>query len=430
MHPADVKSFPPILRRLRMRIALVCPTYIPGRSYQENLWAEQLARQGHSVRVFLPADSGNPHAKVERVERSVDSYERQYASTRRLPRSTFWSGSVHKLVRDFRPELIVIFGDKTFSGRVVKEPALRDVPAISTYSENASMHEFNWRKKGISFKQRLWAIGFVVLRALPIRAVCRRSDVIVNNTPQARDILLRLFSESERPAIERKMVEMPLGFSPEHFGFDPALRHRVRTQLGVKDDEVLVCASSAFTTIKAPFIAMIVSALRSTMQDDAKIKAVIVGFSDKPEYAGVSKQIGEHIEGGPCADRFIKAPFADRERLNEMFNASDIAAFGRASISCQEALGTGLVTCFVDNGSLNHLVTAPEQGLFFRQEDEADLAAKLAGCAAIVKRHGDSGHEAFRRGLARAAAWLGYDRIVASILERVKQSRADKAPTP
>ncbi len=35
-----------------MRVAVVSATYTQGLSYQENVWAEELARRGHAVRVF------------------------------------------------------------------------------------------------------------------------------------------------------------------------------------------------------------------------------------------------------------------------------------------------------------------------------------------------------------------------------------------
>jgi hypothetical protein len=115
--------------------------------------------------------------------------------------------------------------------------------------------------------------------------------------------------------------------------------------------------------------------------------------------------------------------------LSELYNASDIAVFGRASISCQEALGTGVVACFANDGSLNHLVTLPEQGLFFAPGDRADLTAKLSEAVARVRSHEGTQREVFRRRLADAAAWLGYDRIIRAILEKL-DSPAAPSVTP
>jgi glycosyltransferase involved in cell wall biosynthesis len=407
-----------------MRIALVCPTYIPGRSYQENLWAEQLARLSHDVRVFLPNEPGHPHGSVERVDIPGGVYERQYAATLKLPRGTYWSRRMHDLVGDFKPDLIVIFGDKTYSMKLVRDWSLCDVPMISTYSENLGMHEFDWRKPGISPRQRAYAMAFGVLRGIPIRAVCRRSNLIVGNTPQAREILLRLFPAGERSAVEQKYVDMPLGFSPEHFGYRREMQQRVRQQLGISPTEVLVCVSSHFSPAKEPFVKLIIDAIRRVMDGHDALKAVVVGFTDDPRYVGVSQRIEQHIAAGPHAARILREPFADRTRLCEIFNAADIAAFGRASISCQEALATGVVACFSEDGSLNHLVKREDQAVFFRPNDVDDLGRKLTEAVErVAGLQGESRHE-FRASLAESARWLGYDRIIGSLLEQVTRSPA------
>jgi glycosyltransferase involved in cell wall biosynthesis len=401
-----------------MRIAIVCATYHRGKSYQENVWAEQLAKSGHMVRVFAAGDSDGP---IETIAETNGSYQIQTAATWNLPRSTFWSRSVHHLVRDFVPQLIVICGDKTFVGPIVHEVQLAHVPLISTFSENLSMHEFDWRKRGISLKQRAMALGFVATRGGPIRAVCRRSTLVVGNTPQAREILSRLFSPQEWGTIREKMIDMPLGFSPEQFRYDPQVRVRVRSELGFRDSDVVVCTSSHFTPVKEPGLVQLIEALRDAMSRHAALKAMIVGFSDDPQHAAVTQRINRAIERTGFADRFIKQPFASRQRLFELYNAADIAYFGRASISCQEALGTGLAVCVVDDGSLNHLVTMPQQGVFFRPGDQRDLADKLQRAVGNLEGLDVHRRADLRESLAEASAWLGYDRIIKSILDEVNR---------
>src|SRR3954464_6133578 len=174
-----------------MRIALVCPNYIPNRSYQENVWAEQLAKTGHVVRIISAARVDTP---ILRIDEPTGSYETQNVKTWFLPRFTYWSSKAHRAVREFKPDLIVVYGDKLFSLRTIRDRSLAHVPVISTYSENLGMHEFDWRKPGITWRQRVWAIGFAILRGGPIRKVCKRSALVVGNTPQAREIILRVIS--------------------------------------------------------------------------------------------------------------------------------------------------------------------------------------------------------------------------------------------
>jgi len=403
-----------------MRIAVVCPNYTQGRSYQENIWAEQLAKMGHAVRVFF---SGQADTMPIRFDEQFGSYETQQVATKFLPRSTFKSTTVAGLIEGFQPELIVLYGDKLFCKPICQSPALANVPVVSTYSENLGMHEFDWRKRGITMKQRAWAIGFILARGGPIRVACRRSAVVVGNTPQARGIILPLFPKAERPAIDRKMIDLPLGFSPDHFGFRPDQRQRTRHELGMSENEIMVCVSSHFAAVKEPYVKMIIDALRRVMNDERSLRAAIVGF-DHAKHADVSQRIEAYLVAGAHANRFTREPFADRKRLCELYNASDIAVFGRASISCQEALGTGLVAVFSNDGSLNHLVKRPDQGVFFEPNDLDDLATKLGDAARIVKQHEGPNREVFRRELANTAAWLSYDRIINTVLDLVKQRNA------
>jgi len=405
-----------------MRIAVVCPNYTQGRSYQENVWAEQLSKMGHAVRVFFagPADTA-----PLRIDESSGSYETQQAATKFLPRATFKSRTIAGLIAAFQPELIVLYGDKYFCQPICASAALSRVPVVSTYSENLGMHEFDWRKRGITLRQRAWAIGFKIARGGPIRTACRRSAVVVGNTPQASGIILPLFPRAERAEIDRKMIDLPLGFSPDHFGFRPELRTQVRDELGLRPEEILVCVSSHFAAAKEPYLKLIIDALRRAMNDEPRLRAVIVGFDDV-KHAEVSRRIEQHIASTEKSQgsRFIRQPFADRTRLCELYNASDLAVFGRASISCQEALGTGLVAVFANDGSLNHLVKRPDQGVFFNPNDVDDLAKKLGDGAKIVKQHEGSHREAFRGELTTAAAWLSYDRIINTVLDRVATSSA------
>ncbi len=398
-----------------MRVAILCAFFVPNKSYQENIWAEQLAKGGHSARLFHAGDRD----ELKRIAHPTGDYEALQVRSRSFGRSTYWCGQLNLKLREFRPDLIIVCGDKTFAVPVAKDGELAKVPLISTFSENLAMHEFDWLKRGISLRQRAWGLGFIILRGWPIRVICRRSTLIVGNTPQAHDILARLFSKRAWAEIRTKLIDMPLGFSPDHFGYFPDVRRRVRQELGVKDSDALACVSSHFAPVKEPSVKLIITSLAEVMKRNESLKAVIVGFSDKPEHAAVSARIAEHIASTGVAERFIKLPFANRERLCELYNASDIAIFNRASISCQEALGTGLIGCFANDGSLNHLVTLPDQGFFFQPGDTTDLAGSLGKAVAVLDGLRGPQRDAFRQGLAAGSQWLAYDRIIQAILDRI-----------
>jgi hypothetical protein len=70
-------------------------------------------------------------------------------------------------------------------------------------------------------------------------------------------------------------------------------------------------------------------------------------------------------------------PFAEQVRLNELYNAADIAVLPNASISCQAALGTGLTVCLANNGTMDHLIRHPSQAAFFDPAQPEELSHRL-----------------------------------------------------
>src|SRR5688572_2379063 len=121
-----------------MRIAIVCSSFFLDRTYQENIWAEQLVRLGHAVRVI---SSGPRNTVVETFKSSAGNYEVQRVKTRVLPRSIYLSNQTGRALQEFNADLAIIYGDKRFTLSVLRAPSLAKVPMISTYSENLGMHE-------------------------------------------------------------------------------------------------------------------------------------------------------------------------------------------------------------------------------------------------------------------------------------------------
>lgn len=396
------------------RTLIVCPTYLHGRSYQENVWAEQLARMGCDVRVLYASESNSS-------PRLVSSYGAVYevqgvaTATRR---NSYRPLDIRHPSGTFKPTLILAMGDKAFTAPLCTDTSLGSVPMVSMFSENLGMHEFDWRKRDIGLKQRLRAVGYLVKRGPGLRAVGRRSGVLVANTPQTATIVLRAFSRrSERMRVAEKFCEVPLGYSSEHFWFDPVMRARIRQELGVRTEEIVICVTSAFTKTKLPYLRALLEAIEAVMDAVPHVRALIIGFDDTAANATSNRDLRGAVATSRHSARLLTHQFAQRDRLNQLLNASDVAAFARASISCQEALGTGLIGCFPDDGSLDHLITLPEQGVLFRTHHHGDLVAQLL--RAIDQLDSADDREAHRRRMADASRWLGYDRIVDSILSRV-----------
>jgi len=263
----------------------------------------------------------------------------------------------------------------------------------------------------------LRALAYRYLRGPMVRAACRRSTLIVGVTPETIKILQGLFRAGRVGDRQKeKMVMLPLGFDPRVTNWAPKTRDKVRKEFGFSDSDVVVCTSSRFVPDKVPLLKMLMTGLQRAMATDPRIKGLVIGLKDND----TSRDIRRFIEEGQFSERFSYHEFTDQARLNALYNASDIALFGNCSNSCQAALGTGAFACFAGNGTMDHLIIRPDQGVFFRPADPDDLVEKLAEAARFMNDELKD-RLAFRAELAKASQWLGYDKIIEAVMQRAEE---------
>jgi hypothetical protein len=325
---------------------------------------------------------------------------------------------VAKAIPQYAPDVVFWVGPTRYFGRaLVSEPRLMRFPVVSFFSECAGWHGFDWKDAGTALKDRVLALAYRHLRGPMVRAACRRSQLIVGVTPQTRQILLGLFPPGDqRRRVEAKTIVLPLGYQPKVTRWDPSLRAQLRRELGFAPGDVVVAISSRFAPNKAGLLESLVRGLTGAMARNADIRGLLIGL----DAGATSEQIRRQIRQGPFADRFVYHDFTDQVRMNALFNASDIALFGNCSNSCQSALGTGAFACFADNGTMDHLLTSPGQGVLFRPGDGEDLIAKLLAAAGAIRERLGREYPSSRQRLASVSRWLSYDRIIGSVVEHVE----------
>ncbi|XPS85069.1 putative glycosyl transferase, family I [Desulfosarcina variabilis str. Montpellier] len=390
-----------------------------GRGYQENLWAEYLSLAGFQVCVF----TSNSHNLI--FQNSEVSQGKRFEVTRlttwRMPFGILLSSKLSRALDRFQPELVFWIGVGQFFGLpLILHRKFRHLPVVSFFGENLGMHEFDWRKSGISFKQRIKAVGFRLMRGGYYRHVFRRSNIIVATKQQTSEILLSLCSSvRERSDCREKLVELPLGYDPRLFRVDAHARRAVRDTYGLKEQDLLIVVSSRFS--KGKRLDRLVKFLSSAFDDNKRLKVVLIGFvANDP----VSESIRRQIDASIYKDRFITQPFLPREDLSRWFNAADIGLYHNPSISVQEAMGTGLYMCLSNDGSMSHLISSAEYGLFFDRNDQASLIRCIRDAAQTVSIHMDNGYHAWRLAASLNHAWLGYDRLTWDLMERLKNTDA------
>lgn len=406
-----------------MRVAVVSGSYAHGLSYQENIWAEELACMGHEVRVFTARGHGQPPQRHPVPGGPPGcTFEVEEVRSLVLPRQIMPTLGLGAAIAAFAPDRVLWFGIEMFFGRaLVTDPRLTEVPVAAFSSLNeGGMHPFDWTRPGLAPREWALAHAFRVLRGPEMVRACLRADLIVANTPETRDILLYYPRGGQRTAIEQKIAQLPLGFSPRFFRFDPETRAAARAALGLAPDDVAVVVSSRFAPNKEKALDVSLRALQQAMEAAPRLHALVVGFGE----GGTSERLHALLDRGPHPERFHRFGFADRTGLARHYQAADIAMFARPSISCQESMGTGLYAAFADDGSMTHLLRDPAQGVLFRRDDVPDMARVLAAAARHVAAQGD--RAAFRRGLADRARWLGYDRIAEDVLARLEAPRGPR----
>lgn len=373
-----------------MRIAVLSGSYRPGYSYQENIWAEQLAARGHTVRVFTPARpavEGAP-AEVEPV-----------AALGWAPRNLYRTRALAPAVRLFGPVLILWFGPpQGFGVDVARDPALADVPLVAFMGQNRAMQPF---EQATTPRDRLRALAYRRVRGPAITWAARRAALIVANTPETPAIVRAMLPAALRGA---RIEASPLGFDPATFAYDPARRR-------APDGAVVAVVSSRFAPDKAATLRRVVDALDAAMGEAPRLRALVVGFDG----GETSRSVERRIAKSRHAARFERRGFVDRAGLAAAYHHADLAVFARPSISAQEALGTGLYAVLAD-GAMAGLIEGPDDGARVPPDDDGALAAAIVEGARRLMNEPPSA----RADRARRARRLGYDRIIDAVLAAVR----------
>lgn len=388
------------------RVAIVSGAFDPAYSYQENIWAEVLARRGLEVTVYT-AGARRDSTTVTRpaLHYTVEAFPFLGTDTRHF----YWARGVAQSVADSRPDLILWFGPPQLFGRdLVPHEGLSDVPLITFMGQNRRMQPFDWWGRGLSVRQRTKALAYRVLRGPTVAAACRRAHLVVANTAETADIVLSFCPRRQRAEIADKIAPTPLGYDATVFAYEAERRQRVRKKMGLTDDQVVVIASSRFAPDKAETIRFNFSGLTRAMKLEPRLIGWMVGAGED----ALSQEI--RAAAAPFGSRMRVQGFAGRDGLSDLFHGADIALFSRPSISCQEALGTGAYGLFADDGSMNWLLDTPGQGRLFATGRVDALGSALSVACDEV--------DFDPKARAQRAVWarrLSYERIVDEVLERV-----------
>ena len=414
MQPALVKDIEPAVTedtRSSTRTVIVSGSFRIDYSYQENIWAEYLAAMGDEVTVVTAG-------RHDHEQESVQGYRVVWLKTRGLfSRHLYFERRVARMVESLRPDRILWFGPpQLFGASLCGHTPLNAVPLAIFMGQNRQMHAFDWTENGLSIRERLTALAYQLIRIPTITRACHRANLVVATTQETPRILEALIPIADWAQIRPSVWCCPLGFDEHTFRFEPHRRRTVRRELGIAPGAPVILVTSRFVSEKWPVIQFTVDALREVLTVNDDVQLMIVGLDDNE----LSQQMRAMCTALPESHRIHCVAFAPRDRLAALFCAADCAVFARPSISCQEALGTGLLGVFADDGTMNWLLSCHEDGRLFTAGDRSDLVTVVDRLLQSIRMEG--AEFSLRNERVKRARRLGYSNLIETSLTRLNQS--------
>ncbi len=342
-----------------MKIAVVTGHYLPEMGYVEVQLARALKAEGHQVRVFT-SRKVPPRGRDKGLPRySTGLGEDQGVEVERLPhrfafRQIVLPKGLRRRVESYDPELLIAIGiGKLFTGPVLLPPSERSYRLLALLGNS----RFNFReKKLISLQKRLVQRIF---KDPHYRRAIRNCDQLWCYTPETKTLLSEFTQGKLDEELHRKVRTTSLGFDPKRFYFDEEERREGRQALGMKSDEFLVVTATRLVPSKK--LEQVIEAFEQLAPQHPELHYLLIGSSGN-RYA---QRLESLIEGSPYKDRFRILPFQKEDALRRFFNAADLGLWTKASITVQEAMGTGLPMLLPDHPSLSQLLTAPQSGILY-----------------------------------------------------------------
>ena len=287
---------------------------------------------------------------------------------------------------ELKPDIVQTFGHVTWpalqSALYQKELGYRLFTGNHT---TASVYPLAQRKRQSMFDALLWKE--TLIRKLPGMAISSRIEACYGATNDCADVAHRFMGVPQD-----KLKMLPLGvetdiFHPAIDDEERAAATRLRRELGVGDDEIMVVYTGRFTEDKNPLLlAQAIDKLRSSGQP---YRAVF--FGEGPQRA----QIADF-------DHAIVREFVHYTKLADLYRAADIGVWPtQESTSMLDCAASG--TPIIVNDTIVATERAEGNGLFYRLNDVNDLVTKLRILKDPIERHRLGSHGA--RKIEREFSW-------------------------
>jgi glycosyltransferase involved in cell wall biosynthesis len=305
--------------------------------------ARAFADSGHQVHVVTSTVAPAYVKQIKPGSLSANDMDGEVIITRLKPLITLGqitiTRGVLEAVFQSKPDLIVVIG----LGKYFPKPVYKaGIPILTLLGDNA--HSY---KAGSIFQRFKTRILFELFKKSVYRIALRKSYRLVAYTPESFSYAGKFLGMAEQLKLANEKHFVSLGFPHDDFFFDFQLREKNRAMLGFEPGQIIVITATRVVPEKhlENFLPQIKSLPSNFLW-------LVVG-SDGGAY---TKSFAEKATTILGKGRFKMLPFRERNGLNALYNAADIAFYTVSAISVFEALGAGLPCVLPQDKGLSHVL--------------------------------------------------------------------------
>ena len=318
-----------------LKITIVCGHFIPSLGYLEVHLARAFALLGHETSVItstaIPSYVGN-------LKKGFGDDPEGVKVIRLKPKFTLGqiviAGGVKRELKRINPDLVVVIG----LGKAFPKPVFNTKFRIITLlGDNA----YSYANRSVKTK-----ILFSLFKRSTYRKAIRGSVNLIAYTPESFEAAAKMMNGKEAEILRKQTDFISLGFWSDEFYFSSLLRTAKRAELGYNDEDNIIITATRVVPEKN--LEAVIPLLAET---PFNVKWLIVG-SAGDDYA---KELNDYFQTFIGKNRIRILDYADKDKLNALYNAADLALYTVPAISIFEAIGTGLQLVAGEDKSLERV---------------------------------------------------------------------------
>ena len=401
-----------------MRIAIVTLYFQPEFGYEEYFIARNLARLGHEV-YLITSDRIFPFKEVEKLLKEIGSeHKTRY---RGVGVSELDGFTVYRLpiLIEFLTDISILMNVGSTLKKLNPDIVHLHEP-IQCGSAVAAHHKRLGFKlvveqhgyattfdKAPTLKNKVAHYLFMYLRCPAANYAFSRADAITCINDQAKRFMV-----SVQGLPEDKIKVISLGTDDETVKFDKHARARLRKELGIAPETILIVTAGRLDRAKK--YEQLIKAF-SGLRKQLDTRLLLIGSGD----AGYEGELKQKVKKMGLKKDIIFMKFVNKSLLPEYFSAADIGFWNKEAITIIDAMSCKLPLVLPDQVTVEHYI-ANDNGLSFPDGDVAGLEEallKLGTDAALRKKMGKRGRELVKRKFSYNATTAKYLQIYKRLLK-------------